>query len=268
MVRVRVTEFTDPYCTWCWGAEPVVRRLREVYRDQLRVEFVMGGQVEDYDDFHDPGGDHDHPEEVAPHWVTAAHRHGMPVDASLWETDPPKSSYPACIAYEAATFQDGDLADRFLRRMREAGLARARNLERIEVLADLAGTVGLDVDLFRTDFASGRAREAFEADLRRVRQHGGASLPAFHVVVDGREELLRGYRPFVAFEKLFAEQAPDLVEHDPRPLAEFVAAYGSVAAQEVAEVYGISREEATSRLRELPAVEAIDAGNGSLWERR
>jgi predicted DsbA family dithiol-disulfide isomerase len=266
MVRVRVTEFTDPYCSWCWGAEPVVRRLQEVYRDQLRMEYVMGGLVDDFDQFHDPGGDHDHPDEVAPHWVTAANNHGMPVDASLWESDPPESTYPACIAYEAATFQDDDLANRFLRRMREAGVAMGYNLERGEVLADLAAEVGLDVERFRADFESDRTREAFEADLRRTRQHGASSLPTFHVAVDGREDLLRGYRPFVTFQKLFTQEAPDLMEHDPRPLRAFVERYERVAAQEVAEVYGCSRGEATSRLRDLDGVRAVEAGNDYLWE--
>jgi putative protein-disulfide isomerase len=262
MSRVTVTQFTDPYCTWCWGAEPVVRRLREVYRDQLRMEYVMGGLVEDFGEFHDPGGDHDHPDEVVPHWVTAAQRHGMPVDPSLWEDDPPESTYAACIAYEAAALQDRELARAFLRR-----IAEARNLEREAVREELAAAVGLDVEQFRRDYRSERAREAFEADLRRTRQHAAASLPTFHVAVDGQEELLRGYRPFVTFQKLFTEHAPDLARHEPRPLPAFVAHHGRVATQEIAEVYGLSEDEAEDRLRALDSVRPIEAGNGYLWER-
>ncbi|MCE5190800.1 MAG: hypothetical protein LLG08_03445 [Actinomycetia bacterium] len=43
---IEIIEYTDSYCTWCWGSEPVLRHLREAYGDQLTVRFVMGGLVE------------------------------------------------------------------------------------------------------------------------------------------------------------------------------------------------------------------------------
>lgn len=269
MSRVTVTEFTDPYSTWCWGAEPVVRRLRETYRDQLRVEYVMGGLVEDFEEFHDPANDVERTDEVAPHWITASQRHGMPVDVSVWSTDPPASSYPANVAYKAAEFQGREPAHRYLRRLREAGAAEARNLARRETLVDLAGEVGLDVARFERDVDGERAREAFEADLARTRERGGTGLPTFLIEVDDGRELLRGYRPFVAFEKVLTERAPDLLAHRPRPVEEFVAHWGRVATQEVAEVHELDREEAEERLRELEAAGRLRSravGNGYFWE--
>ena len=44
---IEIIEYTDPYCTWCWGSEPVLRHLQEAYGDQLSIRFVMGGLVED-----------------------------------------------------------------------------------------------------------------------------------------------------------------------------------------------------------------------------
>ena len=270
MARVTVTEFTDPYSTWCWGAEPVVRQLREVYRDQLRLEYVMGGLAEDFADFHDPANEGDWTEEVIPHWLSASDRHGMPVDVSVWETDPPTSSLPANLAFEAAALQDRDLAHEYLRRLREAAAAEARPLDDEDDLLALAESVGLDVGRFRAALDDGRAREAFDADLRRKRKHGVTALPAFLVSVDDRAELLRGYRPFASFEKLLTERADDLDEHDPRPLPEFVeAARGRVATQEVAAVYGLSVEEALEELRSLADdghLEPQEVGTGYLWE--
>lgn len=270
MARVTVTEFTDPYSTWCWGAEPVVRRLREVYRDQVRLEYAMGGLAEDFADFHDPANEGHWTDEVVPHWLAASERHGMPVDVSVWEQAPPKSSYPSNLAYEAAALQDRELAHEYLRRLREASAAEARRLDRESELAELADVVGLDVGRFRAALDEGRAREAFEADLRRKREHGVTALPTFLVEVDGDEELLRGYRPFASFEKLLTERADDLEEHDPRPLQEFVErARGRIATQEVATVYGISTDEAVSELRSLAdegTVEPVEVGNGYLWQ--
>lgn len=268
MARVRVTEFTDPYCTWCWGAEPLVRRLRETYRDQLSVEYVMGGLAEDFGQFSDPVGGAE-AGEVAPHWQAAAQQHGMPVDVSLWREDPPSSSYPACVAYEAATFQDRECAHAFLRRMREAGLAGGANLEREETLVDLAAEVGLDVDRFRADLDGERARAAFEADLEAADEHGACSFPTFLVEVEGTTELLRGYRPFPAFDKLFTEAGADLVAHEPREVAELVDAYGRIAPREVAEIRGVSSDAARARLDALVDagdVRRVDAGTGFLYE--
>ncbi|MEK6537003.1 MAG: hypothetical protein AABZ63_05925 [Actinomycetota bacterium] len=46
--------YTDPYCTWCWGSEPVLRKIQEVYGDQVRLVYKMGGLVEDTSRFKDP----------------------------------------------------------------------------------------------------------------------------------------------------------------------------------------------------------------------
>jgi putative protein-disulfide isomerase len=269
MSRVRVVQFTDPYSTWCWGSEPVLRRLREVYRDQLTVEHVMGGLVEDFAEFHDPTADIQQVTEVAAHWTTAAQRHGMPVDTSLWEDDPPSSTYPACRAYEAATLTAPDRAAAFLRRLREAGACEARNLEREATLADLAADVGIDPDALLDAFGSDAAREAFEADLERTHEAGATALPTFRLEVDGAVETVRGYSPFVTFEKALTQAAPDLTEHDPRPLSTFVAAHGRVAPREVAEVYGHGTEEAATELDALVADGELTrepAGNGTLYE--
>lgn len=51
---IDLTEYTDPYCTWCWGSEPILRRIEWVYGEQVFIHFVMGGLVEDMESFHDP----------------------------------------------------------------------------------------------------------------------------------------------------------------------------------------------------------------------
>ena len=42
---IKITYFTDPYCSWCWATEPVLMRLQETYRDQVKVRYVLGGLV-------------------------------------------------------------------------------------------------------------------------------------------------------------------------------------------------------------------------------
>ena len=80
---IELIEFTDPYCTWCWGSEPVLRKIKEVYGNQVKIGFVMGGLVKDIAEFYDPLnriGGKDWNKQVASHWLEASERHGIPVD--------------------------------------------------------------------------------------------------------------------------------------------------------------------------------------------
>src|SRR3990172_792339 len=46
--KVRVTWYTDPHNVWCWGCEPMMRRLEIVYPDRVEVHVRMGGLFEDF----------------------------------------------------------------------------------------------------------------------------------------------------------------------------------------------------------------------------
>jgi protein-disulfide isomerase-like protein with CxxC motif len=115
---IEITEYTDPYCTWCWGSEPILRHLQEVYGDRLSVSFVMGGLVEDMRTFNDAAngiGGSDWRKPLADHWLEASRRHGMPVDVTGWLTTDFVSTWPSNVAFEAAKLQDEALANRYLR---------------------------------------------------------------------------------------------------------------------------------------------------------
>ena len=101
----------------------------------------MGGLVEDirnfYDSYHGIGKD---PEKanasIAKHWLEASARHGMPVRTEgfkLFSQEFP-STYPQNVAYKAAQMEDQKLADKLLRRMREASASEAKQTNRPEIL--------------------------------------------------------------------------------------------------------------------------------------
>src|SRR5713101_4541615 len=45
---LRVIWYTDPHNVWCWGCEPMMRRLEVVYPDAVDVSVRMGGLFEDF----------------------------------------------------------------------------------------------------------------------------------------------------------------------------------------------------------------------------
>lgn len=268
MTTITLTEFTDPNCTWSWGAEPILRHVETLYGDQLTIRFVMGGLIEDFDEFHDAANNISEPHQVAPHWEAASRKHGMPVDAAIWQEDPPRSTYPASIATKAAEFQNHRMGLRYLRRVREVTATERGNIEKRSVLTGIAAEVGLDVDAFLQAIDSGKAESAFKEDLRISRQRGVRGFPTFQIEVNNEATIVSGYQPFDRLERALNELAPDLERREPPSVEAFVTTYGYVATREVAEVYEWDVGKAEQVLKELASndvVYAVDRGNGTFW---
>jgi protein-disulfide isomerase-like protein with CxxC motif len=108
-MSVELLAFTDPVCTWCWGSEPVLRKLETWYVDAVFIRYVMGGLVEDitafYDSANDIGGDPEKSNlQIARHWLEATARHGMPVRTEGFRLFSAEtiSTYPQNVAFKAA----------------------------------------------------------------------------------------------------------------------------------------------------------------------
>ena len=269
--KVKITSYTDPYCTWCWGSEPIIRRLQEVYGEQISVEYKMGGLVKDMDDFYDPRNQISTMAQVAPHWREASERHGMPVNESIFldSTNDFKSTYPASIAYKAAEFQSREKADNYLRRLREGAAAEHKFIHQLKVQKELAAEVGLDVERLAQDIAGGKAEQAFDDDLREARGRGISGFPTFLITGGNNEILLHGYHPFDDFTAVIDRFTNGTIKADqPKGILSFIKRWQRVATQEVAETFSLTKSEAKKELDELVKVGKIkqqSVGNGWFW---
>jgi putative protein-disulfide isomerase len=266
--QVTITQFTDPMCTWCWGSEPILRRLRVAYENQIQIRYVMGGLIEDFDEFYDATNDISKPGEVAPHWLEASEIHGMPVDTDIFDVDPAHSTYPASIAFVAARQQDEDLANRYLRRLREAYATQVRNINNREEQIELARHVGLAVDEFTAALDNGTAQAEFQDDLSRTQTAGVRAFPTYHIDGPAGERQMAGFQSFDDIAGALSAVAPTLEQSSPPPIERFVADYGPVATQEVTEVYEFSRGKAYQTLQALVEEGSLrrePRGNGVFW---
>lgn len=271
---IQITQYTDPYCTWCWGSEPIFRHLQEAYGERLSVRFVMGGLVEDSKSFADPAngiGGRNWLEPIAAHWSEASARHGMPVEVTGFLKTAFTSTWPSNIAYEAAKMQDAAAADRYLRRLREAVATEGEDISRRAVLSSVALEVGLDIDRFESDF-DGQARDEFARDRLECLRRGVSGFPAFLVRVGDRERLLSGYRTFGQITHVIDMLAGHEVERrsshfeDPAVL-DFVEKYDSAAVREVSEVFHVSDDAAKAALERLLAGGSIGLTKSGLLYR-
>jgi len=259
---IELIVYTDPYCTWCWGSEPVLRKIQEVHGGQVRLVYRMGGLIENTSRFRDPlnkiGGPGMH-RQVAEHWRQAAMGHGMPVDADVFIDfeNEFRSTWPACIACKAAELQDPELAGKYLRRLREGAAAEHLPIHRPEVQADLAEEVGLDRQRLLADIENGSAEQAFREDLQLCRDNEVTGFPAYEVHVPGEEEVaMFGYHNYNTFESTFQRLAgdrlkPRVMVADDDGIVGFARKYGKVAPREVSEVFSLKMSEARERLDQL-----------------
>ena len=174
---VEIDYYTDPVCSWCWATEPNLKRLKEEYGDAVHITYKMGGLLESWKVFYDALNDIGNPAQVAPHWADVSRHSGMPIDEKLWQEDPPDSTYPASIAVKAAQRQGEDAGERYLRRVREMGLAECKNIARREVLVQAARDVGLDLDRFLADLDDPSTEGAFRDDMADARSQDISGFP-------------------------------------------------------------------------------------------
>jgi putative protein-disulfide isomerase len=274
---IEITEFTDPVCTWCWGSEPVLRKLETRFGEQVKISYIMGGLVQDitsfYDSYNDIGGDPDRSNRnIAKHWVDASARHGMPVKSEgfkLFSRGHP-STYPQNIAYKAAQRQDQALANKFLRRIREASAAEARQTNATEVLLQLASEAGLDIGRFLDDFTHGPAQKAFEKDLAITAKYGARGFPSFLLKYGEKEMVVRGYKRYEEFAALIGHLTGGAIQErsisaDEESIMAFIIRYGSVAPIEIQMTFDLSDDElktAIDALLNKQLIQKREAGNG------
>lgn len=273
--------FTDPVCTWCWGSEPVLRKLSTWYGDAIHIRYVMGGLVEDIRSFYDRanaiGGDPALSNiQIARHWLEASARHGMPVKVEGFRlfTAQTVSTYPQNIAFKAAELTNPGLAARYLRRMREASAAEAREIGRREVLIELASDVGLDIALFVGHLNDGSAEAAFRRDLETTRRYNARGFPTFVFRFGGRELMLRGSQSFASMQAAIESLSDGVLrgkapESTRESLLAFIRTHRKAAPVELATVFDLEVAELESMLagmREAGLIHRVEAGNGCFWE--
>ena len=288
---VQVRYYTDPACSWSWGSEPKLRKLMWEFGDALRFVWVMGGLARSYgDDYRDTASRIDGRgscfDGMMANWLDVAAESGMPFDPRGWRHDPISSTYPACIAVEAASEQGPDAAYAYLRRLREGLMAEGRKLDHVEALVGEAGPAGLDVERFRIDVVSNAMTEAFAADLEEVRDvpdearaagalsetegHERVSFPSAVFVSDnGQRHGVWGWSDYDAYrDAAIAAGADVATERAPGPV-EAVERFGRATTREVEVLTGkpspVVRAELWDAARDW-RLRAVPLLGGEIWE--
>ncbi len=249
--RVTLEHFSDPWCWWSWGFEPVLRRLKEVYGGQLEVRTRMGGVFDDRAGWLAKYG---HDEATLPGWVAECKAlTRMPVLDDYLGRAGVTSTFPACRAFLAAGLQSHEKADQFLRLLLEASCLGGQNVSKDAVIGEAALKVGLDPARLIREMRSGAVEGLFEAD-RAAMESAGASFLWSRISVPGRaaeviEEVFDAAPYEAAIDRL---SGGSLRKRTPVDILEYASRHpGTLCAREVAEVFRTTTEDAERRLAAL-----------------
>lgn len=276
MTTVEVVEYTDPGCSYAWGTEPKIRRLRWCYGDQLRWRRVQGAIIAD--GWHVPRGldlaDPALAVNMSNYWRAVGELTGMPYPAPVHR--PHLNTEDAGRMVKAAEHQAGnghagvgdDPPARYIRRLRESwyvwGLC-ADTFDRAAPLAD--GIDGLDPDRLLVDVKEPEVEAAYQADWEemrnpdeyvlnleddrvgfgKAREHNGRmryGLPCMIFRGPAGEVTVAGLRPWETIEQALESVAPGMTASArPRPTpAQVFETWPLVAEAELAELCGAGAE--------------------------
>jgi protein-disulfide isomerase-like protein with CxxC motif len=290
-VSVQVRYYTDPACSWSWGAEPTLRRLIWEFDGELEFVWVMGGLARGYGgDYRDEegaiGSGPDCFADLMSHWLNVAGHTGMPCDPRLWTANPIAGTYPACIAVEAASEQGWEAGYRYLRRVREGLFCERAKLDNRSALLAEAVATGLDRPRFEIALDSHGPIEALSAHMEEVREIPAEARAAGKLSqTEGRERLsfpsavfvaesgerhgVWGRQPLEAYRAAALAAGATQVNEGPLAPLDAIARFGRITTRE-AEVLGQSAGPPTCaelwRLTTERRLLPLRALTGTIWE--
>jgi len=203
-VGMEIIFYTDPLCCWTWAMQPQWNKfINELSgNSQIIIKYKMGGLIPSWRHFHDQTASIDKPVQMGPEWMHAAAVSGVKINHGIWISDPPASSFPACIAVKCVELQSPPMAVEFLYMLQEAVMAKGLNIARTTVLIDLATTLRInhptfDVQRFQTDLLGENGKESFKIDLQECKYLGITRMPTLRFKSSlGRSGLLTCYQSY------------------------------------------------------------------------
>lgn len=239
---VEVVEYTDPWCSWAWGTEPKLRRLRWRHGDRLDWRTVMGDLVPDLAEARPDWDAARAAPKRAIYWRDVYEHTGMPWPVHLRRAA--RMSAIAGRAVTAAQQQDDVAAGALLRAIRESCFVYWEPADSLPRVLDLAEQIeGLDAPQLEEDFDTDVVRKAFAADrdevrhpndyvlhLRETHEGKGNAKPdgdgwryVFPTILfrgPGGEHTVPGWQPWEAYETAMERAVPGSTrdpKRDPTP---------------------------------------------------
>lgn len=186
--------FADPMCSWCYAFNIVLEKIRKNY-PELRIDLVAGG--------YSPGNTdlitEEHKDFLRNTWQTVSAATGAKFNYNFefadenfcYDTEPPSRALKVIQIY------DKGIQFNFLELMQKTFYVENLDITKEYVLADLAGIVGLDWNLFLDAFNSDVIKQETVEDFNFSRKMEVGGFPTMLAQNDNQYfGISFGFQPF------------------------------------------------------------------------
>lgn len=198
--KKEIVAILDPMCSWCWGFEPVLQKLRDELSDEVEFSLILGGlrnsgeQV--WDDVFKTY--------LSRHWMSVEEKTAQEfslglLDKEIFDYD----TEPACRAVVTMRTLDKTKQFSFLTALQEAFYLNGEDITQPDVIADIARAEGVDRSEFIALFVSDEMKEKTKADVYKARSMGANVFPSI-VLIDEEGHLcvIKGYKSYEEVKRL------------------------------------------------------------------
>lgn len=256
--KVTLYYFTDPICSHCWALEPNLNRFIQQYSSYFNVKVVMGGLLQSWNGFADRANGIQAPADVTLHWKEVGLHGRMPIDGSLWQTNPIQSSYPPSRVFKIIQAIDEEKANLFLRKAREALFVWNKNIAQEQTLLEISNDVGLDGLSILEKSNSDEGQQLLEQDFDLASSFGVRGFPTIILVNEENQGVkIVGAQPVQAY----VEALKKVMSKEPNPtstpkLSKWLQDGTHIFSKEIEIMYDVTKEEVIPFIqRELTAEE-------------
>jgi predicted DsbA family dithiol-disulfide isomerase len=178
---LEIAVYQDVFCAWCYVAEARLEPLRRELGEAVRWSFrPYALRLEDT-----PLTPKERSDCIRELEAAQQEKEGARLSSELWtQEEPPRSSIPPLLALEAARLQGADALGGLLGALRRAALEQGVDVSRTDVLLEIAGALGLDLNRFIAAFQSPQTRRLVLQEHRLAHQRGVRGVPS--LVLDNR----------------------------------------------------------------------------------
>jgi len=169
-------------CSWCYAFDKTLTQLEALLPDSIRLTKVIGGLAADSDIpmpahlINTIQSNWNRIEKTVPH---------VQFNFEFWSKNQPfRSTYPSCRAVLAAKKQSPAFENKMIQQIQWAYYKNAENPSLNETLLLCAQRIGLNMGLFKTDYASEEIELALQKDIQFSRSLDVSSYPSLRLDID------------------------------------------------------------------------------------
>ncbi|MBO4365667.1 MAG: DsbA family protein, partial [Eggerthellaceae bacterium] len=252
-----------PLCFWCYAMEPEIRKVRVLLDDVLDYRIVVGVLSADVREIigYDAEAEIQYElrrSQINDHLANAAKKVGMPVSIDrLMERKPEEFvSLPLGLAYCAMKAIDKDIAEAYLRRMRECAYGEGQSLSDIDRLAALAGEFPVDVEQFRDNYENGVAASILQEGVSECWTYNVTVFPTLLLQYGNQNYALRGYFDYDAIRRAIAQLTNGDIcltdaEYSQNAVEAYINRFGKAAAREVQTMFSLDDGQLANVMMDL-----------------